>query len=137
MRKPELRPNNTVGMKLDVLPHNIFTVTEVGDTMKVWDGAGSHFFDVDDLEGVLLTRDRLKSYGFKPNRGYASMMLAIDNSDKVFIVVADDGMAWIEIHMKIEGKDREMQTHEFRCAYVHQLQNIYFAFTGREITAKP
>lgn len=127
MRKPELRPNNTVGMKLDVFPHNIFTVTEVGDTMKVWDGADSHFFDVDDLQGVPLTKEWLKKFGFMPAKdqygGYLKELSAHEGS--------------IRIRHNSICLEWFSGVNHVRLDFVHQLQNLYYALTGEDLIVKP
>jgi hypothetical protein len=132
MRKPELRPNNLVGMQLDVFPHNIFTVSEVGDTMKVYDQE-IHYFDVDDLEGIPLTEEWLKKLGFRKSAAYQ-----IHLRDNLFLTV----------DLPIKGSSRKSSdicitwdytgrwiTGHILC--VHELQNLYYTLTGNELTIKP
>ena len=78
---------------------------------------------IDEMfEPIPLTEDWLKKFGFKRiiHREYDWILddigICWDEDDKCF---------WIEIN----GKEIELR-------YVHTLQNLYFALTGKELTIK-
>lgn len=125
MRTPELRVNNYVGMNLSVLPDNIFKVSEVGSTMRVWQDKEIHYFDVDDLEPIPLTEEWLEKFGFKLiDMMFENVPMRYWRND--FIIVVD------ESKVVLLYNDKEIVT-TVNVGYVHQLQNLFFCLTGREL----
>jgi len=97
------------------------------------------FLFVNEISGIPLTTEWLERFGFEPNGVFKSMRLAMDDLNRygarTFIVVAYDGEAWIEIISRdVHNNYKESQSHVFQLKYLHQLQNLYFALTGDELT---
>lgn len=70
MKAEDLFPGALVGRETKKYPDNIFTVIEVGQTMKVADRFETWFFDVRDLEPILLTPEILTEwFGFQISGG--------------------------------------------------------------------
>lgn len=78
-----------------------------------------------ELEPIILTKEWLKKFGFKDDR----------------IMLPGDG----ELEIRLNGgtfhiwpTDGQTESHNYRhlIQYVHQLQNIYHALTGEELTIK-
>jgi hypothetical protein len=94
----------------------------------------------ESLRGIPLSEEWLIKLGFEPNGVFKSMRLPVDELTKFgtrsFIVVAHDSETWIElIERNVHDKYTELQTGMLQsCKYVHQLQNLYFALTGTELT---
>lgn len=70
---------------------------------------------------IPLTEDWLLKFGFKLNK--LGNMYRYSNYPKRVISFK-----------KFQGKWYLYMTHNPKCDYVHQLQNLYFALTGEELT---
>jgi hypothetical protein len=93
------------------------------------------------LSGLPLNEEWLLRFGFEPNGVYKSMRLALDPlhnyGTRTFVVVANNNKAWIELISKnVHKQYTEKQSMSFKCGYVHQLQNLYYALTNSELTLK-
>jgi hypothetical protein len=91
---------------------------------------------IENIEGILLTEDWLYKFGFKN----------IDKGDNDYITYTDpnhDYYLQIDVRRK-DGKysildnsfDDLRDFSMIDIMYVHQLQNLYFALTGEELTFK-
>jgi len=129
----ELRIGNFIGMNLEEYPNNFFTALEIGETMKVYEGlitlkgaiikrVETSFMYVDDFEPIPLTEDWLVRLGFeKPAHSW--------NGDKFHLSEWDSyPLNWC-VAM---NKNGAVLVEKLK--YVHQLQNLYFALTGTELT---
>jgi hypothetical protein len=106
-------------------------------------GSGSvRFIDgevcaVDKLNGIPLTPEILEKCGFEENENQ-TLYLGID----------DYGLNWLEIIKSPDGfypviyqwaemsNETPQSVHLNRVEYLHQLQNLYYALTGQELTFK-
>lgn len=91
------------------------------------------------FEGIFLTEDILIKSGFEPNGIYASYrkpLNEISSHTRAFLVVAlNPAEYWIDlIHKKPMDGFTELQGPSIKLPSVHQLQNLYFALTGGELT---
>ena len=136
----ELRIGNFIGMNLEEYPNNFFTALEVGETMKVYDGlitlegatikrVETSFMYVDDFEPIPLNEDWLVKFGFLRFRG-GYQLNEIKDFGIYFKVINErtDGkeiVALVDLESKIVSKEIH---------FVHQLQNLYHALTGEELT---
>lgn len=124
MEKPELRVNNLVGSLLKALPNNFFTVSEVGDTMKIYDVAGeTHYFYIDDLEPIPLTEDWLIKFGFNNHETFWSKTWGTNG----VVIITYSQVYKSFMYQLAQSVDKSIST-------VHQLQNLYYALTGEELT---
>ena len=87
----------------------------------------------DNLSPIPLTEDWLLKFGFKKyknlpvftKRTKVKDNFIIGNPEMVLICNPHQRIIWIESN-----------TIHIKCAYVHQLQNLYFALTGKELIKK-
>lgn len=93
-------------------------ICEMGDFYEIYARAdGSAEYTVDDIfEPIHLTEEWLLKFGFRSNNGYPLKLLC------GYIKIRNG--VWFFKYNKL---DIELQ-------YVHQLQNLYFALTGNELT---
>ena len=95
-------------------------VLTVGRTVAFRTPTNTIRVDVDDLEPILLTEEWLLKFGFEKKSGWDDYEYYI--KDEVEIIFNENVMFKNSIENQIE--------------YVHQIQNIYFALTGNELTNK-
>lgn len=133
----ELRIGNFVGLNLEEFKDNFFTVLEVGETMKVYEGlitikganikrVETSFMYVDDFEPIPLTEDWLIRLGFikidnkqeylKSSNGRYHNVSLEGLEPRYGMGYSSDGIIQVPIY------------------HVHTLQNLYFALTGTELT---
>ena len=136
MEAKELRPSNYIGAILDEDAENYFTVIEVANTMKCYEGLSTledieskryniGFWDLSYFEPIPLTEDWLIKFGFRKKERKMDKSHNFDlNISKHYVVRVSGG----EIYLPYIGWTGKM--------YVHQLQNLYFALTGEELTIK-
>ena len=97
-------------------------VIQVAEEFIDTEDYGGARFDREIIEGVLLTEDLLMKNGFsKDDAGY----LFMDLKKESFIGSGQLG---------IEFLDAEENVLSECYKHVHQLQNLYFALTGKELT---
>lgn len=139
MKKPELRANNLVGSLLKALPNNFFTVSEVGDTMKIYDAAGeTHYFYIDDLEPIPLTEEWLIRFGFvKHDQGlFENIQMSYWAKDAVLLFFNGSlpentyllGFGFNDINQKYYAATMCWINS------VHELQNAYHSMKQKDIT---
>lgn len=129
MNPKELRIGNIIGMYLKEFPNNYFKVIEVADmNMKVssnWNSSrkdDSDFFDCKEMEGIPMEEHWFNHYGF--SRG------------------ADPWGGWLSSPLEDGSRLRVMDELYYESGfskapvkYVHQLQNLWFSLTGKELKA--
>jgi len=117
----ELRINNLV-----LFDDKVDVIYSIGETMA--SGQNHSYFHYKRLSPIPLTPEVLKKCGFKKDTTYPDWMkLHIGNST---VINANDGNAWVE---KI-ANDEEYSVGLGGANYLHQLQNLYFALAGEELT---
>ena len=138
MEAKELRINNFIRLKEN---GNIFDVKVVGTRCEAIDVYNngvytSYFKNIDDyLEPIPLTEEWLLKFGFvihnKPN-GYTEYIKYKEGTKqylhKLFTFKESDN-DW-------DGKFAFSGTIQTKLKHVNQLQNLYFALTGEELTIK-
>ncbi len=95
------------------------------------------FFENFEPEGIPLTEEWLEKFGFERNDYSATRP---HTYDEPFCIIELDSIGW---HIKW-AKDkncwalfsRDNPYNYVPCKYVHSLQNLYFALTGKELTIK-
>lgn len=104
------------------------TVGEYNDDGLMWTTSGRW---LKDFNPIPLTEQWLIDFGFilgNPNTNY--WQLNFDECDRVGFMMG--GHLKVGIHL-IDETDTEIGK---TCLYVHQLQNLYFALTGKELIKK-
>lgn len=138
IKASELRIGNLVKSGVNMRP--LMTVLQVfGDSFQGDFGNGSRGgIMLENTEGIPITEEWLKNFGFVKNGDYESWMIATQKrgSSVDLLLVALDGEAWIQLERRNKKPYKEMQSGGIRCNYVHQLQNLFFALTGRELELK-
>jgi hypothetical protein len=94
-----------------------------------WHALGERTIDLNEISPIPLTEEWLKKFGFKdpPKNGMAYRM-NINSSDELCWYRQDDSLRY-----QTQGSGF---TRNFGIKYVHQLQNLYYALTGNELTIK-
>ena len=89
--------------------------------------SGTWEFDINEIKPITLTEDILMKFGFEKRGDFLHKDLLND---------------WTKIYFNLtHGNICEISVNRhsciIKCDYVHQLQNLYFALTGKELTYKP
>lgn len=121
MNAKELRLDNLVLWDNEIVPIDLIMTETVNvrhkDSFIDW-----YTVDIEDIEPIELTEEWLIKFGFENNfKQYELMNWGL----KVDLLNNE----WIVFH-GFCGKYSEITS----CRYVHQLQNLYFALTGKELT---
>lgn len=83
--------------------------------------------DIKNIEPIPLTEEWLIKFGFRPNKhGYIFDTFRVKN-----LVT---GFFYGYIPVFLDGEEEDIEDVQIK--YVHQLQNLYFALTGKELTIK-
>lgn len=132
IKASELRIGNYIGLNLKEFPDNYFTVVEVAEESAVFtEGLEWHpmrdrqYFNPYYTEGIELTPEWLDILGLKDNRG----IWRLETGGSTYIDWFDDG-SWTLVQLNNEIPMVGPIDH------VHQLQNLFFALTGRELELK-
>lgn len=147
MTANELRIGNLIAMNLVDFPENYFKVMEVAETaMMVTDEwnrevsirTGHDFYDVEDMEAIPLTEEWLKRFGFAEMTFYydddkkpQTIEHCIGTNEERHYSMRCIDEEWI---MMIVGEGLWQMAFAWSIKHVHQLQNLYFALTGAELT---
>lgn len=110
-------------------------VASINDIDKVVRDSQENGYSFDMLYGVPLTPEWLTKFGFVESNSYTENVRRFrkDNFTQLadyggqMIVLPEGGFAYLSCGY---------YENEIDCAYVHQLQNLYFALTGEELTIK-
>jgi len=85
--------------------------------------------EIPSLRPIPLTEEWLDKFGFEKSDDLGSYEVGL-NSPFVALI-------WNSEEVDLENDfSIEPMTITYRCKYVHQLQNLYFALTGKELTPK-
>jgi hypothetical protein len=124
MKAEELRLGNLVSNMNPRHNDSILTIESIGDNHEV--NVFYRKYLLSELEPISLTEDWLLKFGFK--------WKGLIAKGRYLTLFTPCGKAIIykESHFIFTGVTIEVQTN-----YVHQLQNLYFALTGEELTLKP
>lgn len=126
MKPTELRIGNYVTSLTSILNGKTLVVTEVNEThFQAW-GIDPDYRQYGSSDGFLapipLTEEWLLKFGFKKG-DYETLVCEF----KGFRITFDINGDIIDCYLDSTGLD---------ILYVHQLQNLYFALTGKELTIK-
>jgi len=127
MEATEFRIGNLVKYENRVFPiHTIANEFPTLDTIEF----GVGVVDWNNIEPIPLTEEWLLKLGFNDNYYDGYLGIYVNNSD--FVITEP----------KVMGLWQKNYAWQYKCTwdkytelkYVHQLQNLYFALTGRELT---
>jgi hypothetical protein len=123
MTAKELKMDNQISYK----GKEHFVMGVSGQSVRLFDGKGEDIWVFEDeVEPIPLTEERLVELGFEKlvdrATGFKQSSYSIGNG--MVIVNFDDGLLNVDFYRTLNYK------------YVHQLQNLYFALTGTELTTK-
>jgi hypothetical protein len=127
MKANELR----IGNLIYGVSERIETVIGLGNkTISVYPGKlidAQMFFSEDDFEPIPLTGEWLMKFGFKKNER------RLENVYNLGIFEYATSCETVDLEIQhLEG----VATYTTETKYVHQLQNLYFALIGEELTIK-
>jgi hypothetical protein len=105
------------------------------DERKKFDGDFYHLLGCDPIP---LSQKWLEKFGFEKNKDNRWMKKKMPYAIFYFEYYAtgEDNCMWrIEYHDTDYGRNEYKDCHQWgeRLKYVHQLQNLYFALTGKEL----
>jgi len=117
MEAKELRISNLV--------HLIADVHENEPDLLIWELEDYEFYEnkMEYIKPIPLTEEWLLKFGFEVDYG------CIILSNKRGVITIEEDLAEISSTINHDG-------FMAPCKYVHQLQNLYFALTGEELTIK-
>lgn len=130
----EFMSNSDVGIFLEDKSKHATVISIANEIELMAYGADLDYYAISEIQPIPLTEDWLVRFGFEKNE-YRDNVFHLDSLDICF------GWGW-------EEKERHFHyAHDFEkgdgydCLwkainYVHQLQNLYFALTGEELTIK-
>jgi hypothetical protein len=84
----------------------------------------------DSFEPILLTEEWLLKFGFEEKHGVFKKYM-----NEQIIAIGLDGSFGL-YNDKSRWRIGSSFSNDYRLKYVHQLQNLYFALTGEELTIK-
>lgn len=93
--------------------------------------------DVDKIFPIPLTEQWAKDFGFELNENRTLFGKCIQKEGALFtcnVMFTAKGY-WIIIHRSEGGTTKKMNIGHYN--FVHQIQNLWFALTGEELTLKP
>lgn len=89
---------------------------------------------IESVKPIPLTEEWLLKFGFKKPLDWHSWRLTLDNSNedqfKSSLQLGFTGCGYVQVCRS------GINAYDVKCEFVHQLQNLYFALTGEELTIK-
>lgn len=136
MKASELRIGNLVGLNLAEFKENFFRMIEIADhacvvTDRIRDNTTNvdrEYFECEELEAIPLTAEWLERFGFEKYEDTEGEKLTRHGKillNKRFALRYSD------------TNDDWYYSTAIVVQHVHQLQNLYFALTGTELTLTP
>jgi hypothetical protein len=119
MKTEELRRGNLL------MGQHLCIVREIGETSVRIKGNSSYFNIIGNnpcLEPIPLTEDWLKRFGFSWYESFESWIITTGEDTQDFIIRHDFVVCDMD--------------HRPEIKFVHQLQNLYFVLTGKELELK-
>lgn len=111
----ELRINNYYELKGNVLGGGVCQLKNLNDFIHI-----GNLIESDLVKPIILTNEWLINFGFKETK--ENKKIKWFTKDRLDIVLGEENFIVFD-HLVIKN-----------IKYVHQLQNLYFAFTGSELT---
>ena len=130
MKANELRLGNWVRIK-NILTTSECQVESIGSLQQ----AAGQLWSIEELEPIPLTEEWLERFKF--NQFDDSDFFIPLGSDKSLILMNVRGYWYPRIQQEAEMSHQYIQEVNLNyIKHVHQLQNLYFALTGEELTIK-
>ena len=123
MKPNELRIGNKVNYKDENHEFEVIEIDTLG--MRVKDNEQETWIEYECFEAIPLTKERLIKFGFYKDK----FELKLKINDLLFFYSKS-----FENVMMTSNNDLGGYNHIRGVKYVHQLQNLYFALTGKELT---
>ena len=133
MKPQELRIGNLVYYKSRVI--NVTMIGEFGIQSKTRLETINAKFITPDITGIPLTEEWLLRFGFEKNKVKLDLVDWTDyRKGNMVLNYTTFEVTGYQVEYGSEIFDIEERTHICAIQYVHQLQNLYFALTGKELT---
>lgn len=136
MKANELRVGNYIKDSIYNTTLKVIELSENDLMAYVIDRSKFPLPDGYSLEPIHITPEVLEKCGFVPNAigQLAIEVLGIDTH--LELITIDDGYCYVNLNQINEfGNSQNVAIDRIR--HLHQLQNLYFALTGEELTYKP
>jgi len=135
----ELRINNWVTHRH--FPYDFFSIRSLSKDrvhmINIVDKDGYAIdYELSDLHPIELSPDILKKLGFERNRNGEPSIEINDIASHLELMAGVDHYYYPSFTQTPQG-DEERTVYFNRINSVHQLQNLYYALTGQEITFNP
>jgi hypothetical protein len=137
MKANELRIGNYLNGRQG---HVVISEIRTNNSVKIHDNTSSFYVGI-CLIPIKITEEWLEKFGFEKNKDKRWMRgksrYAIFYFE--YYATGEDNCMWrIEYHDTDYGRNEYKDCNQWgdRIKYVHQLQNLYFALTGEELTIK-
>lgn len=131
IRAQDLRIGNKVLFAIDGTEFTVIDITKGG--LGVEDAIESTWIEMDQFEGIPLTKEWLIKFGFKRGDNITTndSFYWIPVGASEFAINPDNGIVWIT------SPNGNLLNNPTLIQYAHQLQNLFFCLTGTELTIKP
>lgn len=124
MKVEELRIGNLI---CRLTTTNVLEVDSISRSKDItFKDVNDHIFMCIDgvgIKGIPLTEEWLEKFGFRYNNGFKTINIGVFD------------MVYKSETIELFYNDN-LANYCAKCKYVHQLQNLYFALTGKELTLK-
>jgi len=120
MKASELRIGNLVNGPKQNAAYPVIEISEL--SVRIQFDNGNDWYGRDQLHGIPLTEEWLLKFGFEDHKVFDNLIGYKKNE--------------VEIHVYEELFCLANNEYAKSLNYLHQLQNLYFALTGEELTIK-
>ena len=133
MKAQELRIGNFIMFSDDGTIFTVGSIEENGYTVQ--NEEGTTWIEAEEFEPILLTEEWLIKFGFSKRDNSVSFSYYIGGNEITHDWLFD--LTWLEKPERIGAPNAPFYRNgRHTIFYVHQLQNLYFALTGEELTLK-
>ncbi len=135
MNSLELRLGNFIRFSDDGTIFEVGSIELNGFTVK--NENETTWIESVEFQPIPLTEEWLLKFGFEKTEGmhinsYKLVINIISPDEKIYLILSSHNYYWIGQSYKTDSVDVGLG----KLDYVHQLQNLYFALTGKELTIK-
>lgn len=127
MKANELRIGNYVNIGYDC---KVVRIDEFGATLNTYNGVKDMiYFHQTNIRPIPLTEEWLVNFGFGLDTSFGYKLFDLN---QLYLSMTKDKQGWC-----CTLDPEEMASYIREIKHVHQLQNLYYALTGEELTIKP
>jgi len=128
-----VNPNNGyVCSIIAIVPPGIKKFKDLQFGMYFMQNGDGNKFEASDVSPVLMSKQWLERFGFRQVDQHYHKSYQNQGGEQIFCISGGDLNNW---QFFVESEARENHI-DIEIRYVHQLQNLYFALTGEELSVK-